>query len=93
MTVSGADLLLQAVMVLLPKLKREHYHCDDCWYCCRACRHSDHVLYEGEHLGEGYDTLSIDKSFKPGDCTCDAEELNAKVDEVLRRFDEVKRCE
>ena len=92
MTDTDAELLLQAVMVLLPKLKREHSHCDDSWYCCRACRHSDHGLYEGEHLGEGHDTKPFVTSFKPGDCTCGAAELNAKADDVLRMFDEVRRC-
>ena len=79
---TGVDLLadIHTLLALLAESKREHEHCDDCWYCCRACRHSDHGLYEGEHLGEGDDTLSIGASFKPGDCTCGATEWNAKVD-------------
>ena len=51
---------LDKLLALLAESKREHDHCDDCWYCrracCRACRHPDHGLYEGEHLGEGYET-------------------------------------
>ena len=57
---------LDELLELLKESKREHDHCDDCWYCCRACRNSDHGLCEGEHLGDGADTLSIGTSFKPG---------------------------
>ena len=81
------DALLAGVLALLAESKRAHAHCDDCWYCCRACRHSDHALYEAEDLGEGFDTLSIGESYKPGDCTCGADEWNAKVDAMLRDYD------
>ena len=81
---------LDKLLELLKESKREHDHCDDCWYCCRACRHPDHVLYEGDHLGEGNDTLSIEKSFIPGTCTCGAAEWNAKVDREIRTFGSVE---
>ena len=77
---------LDELLELLKESKREHDHCDDCWYCCRACRNSDHGLCEGEHLGDGADTLSIGTSFKPGDCTCGAAEWNAKIDAALREY-------
>ena len=74
------------VLALLAESKRTHMHCDDdCWYCCRACRHDDHILIDGEHLGEGADTQG--KSFKRGDCTCGAAEWNNKVDALLRKFE------
>ena len=88
MTDTDAELLLQRLMVLLPTLKREHSHGEDVWYCCRACRHPDHWLLEGEHIGS---SLTVDL-FKPGVCTCGAAEWNAKADDALRWFDEVRRC-
>ena len=71
------------LLELLKESKREHHHCDDSWYCCRACRSSDHVLAEGEHLGAGYESLP----FEPGVCTCGAEEWNAKVNAAIHEFE------
>ena len=79
---------LDKLLELLKESKREHVHCDDCWYCCRACRHPDHMLNAGEHLGAGFDMLSIRKSLIPGGCTCQAAEWNAKVDAALREYGE-----
>ena len=71
---TGVDLLadIHTLLALLKESKREHEHCDDSWYCCRACRHSDHGLVDGEVLRV------------PPDCTCGASEWNAKVDDVLK---------
>ena len=78
---NGVDMLgsVHRLLALLAESKREHDHCDD---CCGACRHSDHGLDEGEHLGEGDFTLSLG----PGDCTCGAAEWNAKVNAALREY-------
>ena len=70
------------LVALLKESKREHEHCDDCWYCCRACRHPEHQLVDGEHLGAGY--VRVD----PGECTCGAAEWNAKVDRATREVPE-----
>ena len=83
--------LCEGLFELLKESKREHYHCDDCWYCCRACRHDDHQLVDGEHLGEGcytWPTASHSYRHNPGVCTCGAAEWNAKVDAALRKFGE-----
>ena len=29
---------LDKLLELLAESKREHDHCEDAWYCCRACR-------------------------------------------------------
>ena len=80
---------LDKLLELLKESKREHDHCDDTWYCCRACRHPDHMLADGEHLctylSERWDP-SNDKNIKDGDCTCGASEWNAKVNDTLKEF-------
>ncbi|MCR4301843.1 MAG: hypothetical protein NUV51_09555 [Sulfuricaulis sp.] len=58
--------------------RRGHYHCDDSWYCCRACRAADHQLADGEHLGRNGESVLCD-----GRCTCGADTWNALVDAVL----------
>jgi hypothetical protein len=63
---------------LLRESKRSHFHCDDSWYCCRACRHPDHGLEEDEHLGKNPDSVLCD-----GSCTCGVDAWNKKIDEVL----------
>ena len=64
--------LFAGLIALLTESKREHDHCEDVWYCCRACRHPDHGLVDGEVLRV------------PPDCTCGASEWNEKVDVALR---------
>jgi len=56
---------------LLQKAKREHYHCDDSWYCCKKCTHSDHSGLR-EFLNE-----------EGSICDCGADAWNKKVDDVL----------
>ena len=72
---------LDKLLELLKESKREHYHCDDSWYCCRACRHPDHMLAEGENIGS---SVVGGLTFEPGVCTCGASEWNAKVDAALQ---------
>ena len=74
---------LDKLLALLKESKREHHHCDDVWYCCRACRHPDHMLVEGEHIGDGI-IEKTGRSFKLGVCECGADEWNAKVDAAMR---------
>ncbi len=72
------------ILQLLRDLRREHVHCDDSWYCCRACRAADHFLDEGEQLGKGEDG--------PGDgrCTCGAEATNARIDALLEKLTDAR---
>ena len=75
---------LDKLLELLKESKREHYHCDDSWYCCGACRHQNHMLVEGEHVG--MIPIGVEIGVKPGTCTCGAAEWNAKVDHAIRTF-------
>ena len=77
---------VKELLDLLNESKRGHYHCDDMWYCCRACREDDHGLVEGEHLGEGFDTFGFHSSHKPGECTCGAAAWNDRVDVALEKW-------
>lgn len=79
---SVVDEHITPLVALLRESRREHLHCDDSWYCCRACRSSDHMLVEGEHLGHGYDRQPHEDHGK-GLCTCGADAWNARVDAVL----------
>ena len=65
------------LMALLRESKREHLHCDDSFYCCGACRSSDHGLAEGETVGVGW------RRDGGGACTCGAAEWNDRVDAEL----------
>jgi hypothetical protein len=75
-TVSQSRLAAIIVTFLKPALDllqpREHYHCDDSWYCCGACVHPDH----GELSSANPDRI-------PGKCNCEAEEWNNKVRKAL----------
>lgn len=66
---------LRAVRGILEEAKREHYHCDDAWYCCGACTHEDHGPLSS-HEGEARRTEGV--------CNCGAEAWNKKIDEVLK---------
>ena len=72
------------VLALLEESKREHVHCEDVWYCCRECRHPDHMLIEGEHLG---DSIVFGVTFESGVCSCGAAEWNNKVNAMLHKFE------
>lgn len=67
--------------------RMEHRHCDDCWYCCRACRALDHQLGPDEHLSAGHDTLS-QKPFIAGKCTCQADAQNDAITRILQKIDD-----
>ena len=89
----NAMVKIDKLLKLLAESKREHEHCDDCWYCCRACRHPDHMLLDGDHLGIGFDdpcfndpASSKPGTFKPGTCTCGVAAWNAKVNDTLKEF-------
>lgn len=53
---------------LLEESRRKHYHCDDSYYCCKACAHPDHP------------SKWIDPS-EP--CTCGASDWNSRLDAAL----------
>src|SRR2546430_2375640 len=69
----------EPLMALLQESKREHYHCDDSWYCCGKCTHQDHVLHEGEYLS----SHGGEAARTSGACNCGADKWNARVDAVL----------
>lgn len=62
------------LVALLREARREHYHCDDSWYCCPLCDSDDHG---GPGAGGAYK--------KPGECTCGADAFNARIDALLNR--------
>lgn len=62
---------------LLIESKKNHFHCDDSWYCCGACRSVDHGLAEGEHLRSTRDRKG------DGSCDCGASDWDARVDKAL----------
>jgi hypothetical protein len=62
---------------LIHESKREHYHCDDSWYCCGQCVHADHFLDKGEVLGK--------HDCRPTECNCGADAWNARVDALLSK--------
>ena len=72
---------IEELLNLLKGSKKGHYHCEDDWFCCRACRHSDHLLDDGEHLGNGWDVYK-----NPGDCTCEAAAWNNRIDAMLEKW-------
>lgn len=76
----GEDALscVRRIVALLRESRREHYHCDDSWLCCRACRSIDHCLRAGEDLGMGAGGPGGDR------CDCGADAWNAKVDAALK---------
>lgn len=72
---------------LLREAKRQHYHCDDSWYCCGKCscncrwmsapdHEHDEACYPESHAGEAARLNGI--------CNCGADEWNAKIDAALR---------
>lgn len=76
----------EPLMNLLRESKREHYHCEDSWYCCGKCDHDCHYrgaedhehdedCYPNTHDGEGARTNGV--------CNCGADAWNARVDAVL----------
>lgn len=53
--------------------RREHYHCEDSFYCCPRCKHSDHGT------NDAGDIWNPDMK-----CICGADELNERIDKVLQ---------
>lgn len=67
---------IAGLVALLRESKREHYHCDDSWYCCGACTHPDHCdMGVCSHEGESARVQGV--------CNCGADTWNARVDVAL----------
>ena len=67
---------LQRSRSLLAESIREHYHCDDSWYCCGKCDAADH----GGGLPHTHDG---EAARVEGVCNCGADAWNAKVEAAL----------
>jgi len=78
---------LVEVRTFIAGTRQEHRHCDDSWYCCRACRCEDHGLAPGEHLGRGHDNIR-GPLHGDGICTCGADTHNTAVVALLKKIDE-----
>lgn len=72
--------------------RREHYHCDDSWYCCGKCTHPDHGA--DDWLDDGTETVKPGRPEYPsshdgeaarqsGVCNCGADAWNARVEAAL----------
>jgi len=79
----------EPLVALLREARREHYHCNDSWYCCGKCTHSDHVLCDGDEEDHEHNAACYLGSHKgeaartSGICNCGADAWNARVDAVL----------
>jgi hypothetical protein len=62
----------EPLVKLLRESRREHYHCDDSYYCCGACDAEDHGP-----LGGGF------ANREGGVCNCGADEWNKRIEEAL----------
>jgi hypothetical protein len=72
----GARMTFAELRALLADSRREHYHCDDSWYCCGKCDHPDHDgEFPSSHDGEARRTAGV--------CNCGADAWNARVDAAL----------
>jgi hypothetical protein len=68
--------VLQQERTLLAESVREHYHCEDSWFCCGKCTHPDHDgEYPHTHDGEAARVEGV--------CNCRADAWNAKVEAAL----------
>jgi hypothetical protein len=71
--------VLQRLRTLLAESVREHYHCEDSWFCCGKCTHGDHsdnaTDYPHTHDGEAARVEGV--------CNCSADAWNAKVEQAL----------
>jgi hypothetical protein len=75
----------EPLVALLRDARREHYHCDDSWYCCGKCTHSDHIYRVEGEWQEG-DEYPLSEGFAgrvKGRCTCGADAWNARVGAAL----------
>lgn len=71
---TDTDLLI----ALLRESKRMHYHANNSFYCCPKCTDHPHFT-NGDTVGKLWST-----SADTQDCTCGADEWNARVDAVLK---------
>ena len=68
---------------------REHYHCNDSWYCCGKCVNPDHGsgFLDDEWPLDSHDGESARIS---GVCNCGADEWNKKLEKALDRVEETQ---
>jgi hypothetical protein len=82
--VADIEVRIAKLEALLRESKREHYHCDDSWYCCGKCRHPDHVLLDPEDY---LDSHGGEAARVGGVCNCGADAWNKRVDDLLNDKD------
>jgi len=70
----------EPLMALLREARREHYHCDDSWYCCGKCDHPDHGQLYPEYFLSSHDGEAARVA---GICNCLADAWNARIDKAL----------
>ena len=70
--------LEEQVRELAELARRQHYHCDDSWFCCPMCDHPDHP--------NGVAAAALERVGQRR-CDCGADALNARVDTILRKVD------
>jgi hypothetical protein len=75
------EVFAKPMLDLLKQARREHYHCDDSWYCCGRCTHPDHSR-DDEDFPASHESGSGNRV--SGVCNCGADEFNAKIDAALR---------
>ncbi len=83
----------EPLVSLLREAKREHYSCEDTWYCCGKCTCScvsgekdhehDESCYHASHIGSGPAGISHPDERASGVCNCGADAWNARIDAVL----------
>lgn len=71
---------IESLESALKQSKREHYHCDDSWYCCGKCQHGDHLLCIGEYL----DSHDGEAARVSGVCNCGTDLYNKTIDSILQ---------
>jgi hypothetical protein len=83
-----AAIIVTLAQPLLDLLKpREHYHCEDGWYCCGKCpcRCTSRGSEDHEHDEECYPSTHTGEAARTGGvCNCGADEWNKKLEEALR---------
>ncbi len=74
------DDVMVRLVGLIEELRPGHYHCDDPFYCCGACRDESHMLEEYEHLS---DHVGGENPRVGGVCSCGADQRNAQINDIL----------
>ena len=81
----------EPLVSLLRESKREHYHCDDGWYCCGKClcrcsstaKDHEHFLEDCWPASHGGEAARVG-----GVCNCGADAWNRRVDAALSGWPE-----